>query len=50
MSTRAVTDSLALGAEAEAFKHGAIGEHEQRGRFMVRPGGIVVMLCHERVS
>ncbi len=25
-------------AEAKAFQHGAIGEHEERGRFEVRPG------------
>ena len=31
-------DRLAFGAEAEAFQHGAIGEHEERGRFVVRPG------------
>ncbi|MGY4301907.1 hypothetical protein ACVWXN_010002 [Bradyrhizobium sp. i1.4.4] len=41
------TDGMAFGAETEAFEHRAIGEHEERGRFMVRPGGIVVMLCHE---
>ncbi len=31
-------DRLAFRAEAEAFQHGAIGEHEERGRFQVRPG------------
>ena len=31
-------DGVAFRAEAEAFQHGAIGKHEQRGRFMVRPG------------
>ena len=41
------TDGLAFGAETEAFEHRAIGEHEERGRFVVRPGGIVIMLCHE---
>ena len=31
-------DRLAFRAEAEAFQHGAIGKHEERGRFVVRPG------------
>ena len=43
-------DGLAFGAEAKAFEHRAIGEHEERGRLVVRPGGIVFMLCHERAS
>ncbi len=38
---------VAFGAEAEAFQHGAVGEHEERGRFMVRPGGVVFDCCHE---
>ena len=28
---------LAFRTKAEAFQHGAIGEHEERGRFVVRP-------------
>jgi len=31
-------DCVALGAEAKAFQHGAIGKHEERGRLVVRPG------------
>src|SRR5947209_2602850 len=38
---------MAFGAETEALEHRAVGEHEERGRFVVRPGEIVVMLCHE---
>ena len=29
---------VAFRAEAEALQHGAVGKHEQRGRFVVRPG------------
>ena len=42
-----LTDGVAFGAEAKAFEHRAVGKHQQRGRFVVRPGSIVVMLCHE---
>ncbi len=35
------TDGGAFRAESEAFQHGAIGEHKERGRFEVRPGGSV---------
>ena len=38
---------VAFGAEAEAFQHRSIGEHEERGRFMVRPGGVSIDVCHE---
>ena len=31
-------DRVAFGAEAEAFQHGAVGQHQERGRFVVRPG------------
>jgi len=31
-------DRLAFRAEAEAFQHGAIGKHEERGRVVIRPG------------
>ncbi len=31
-------DRLAFRAEAKTFQHGAIGQHEKRGRFEVRPG------------
>ena len=27
-----------VGAEAEALQHGAVGQHEERGRLVVRPG------------
>ena len=33
-----LADRVALGAKAEAFEHGAVGEHEERGRLVVRPG------------
>ena len=33
-----LADGVALRAEAEALQHGAIGKHEERGRFVVRPG------------
>ena len=42
--------STAFGAEPKAFEHRAIGEHEERGRFVVRPGGRVFRCCHERTS
>ncbi len=32
---------VAFGAEAKAFQHRAVGEHEERGRLVVRPGGVV---------
>ena len=41
---------LAFGAEAETFQHGAVGKHEQRGRFRFRPGVGSVDLCHERTT
>jgi hypothetical protein len=31
-------DRLALRPEAEAFQHGAVGKHEERGRLEIRPG------------
>ena len=31
-------DRVAFRAEAEALQHGAVGKHEERGRFVVRPG------------
>ena len=31
-------DRLAFRAEAETLQHGAIGKHEERGRFVIRPG------------
>ena len=31
-------DRLSFRAEAKTFEHGAIGQHEKRGRFEVRPG------------
>ena len=37
-----------FGAEAKTFEHSAIGKHEERGRFMVRPGGSVFRGGHER--
>ena len=43
-----LADGMAFRAETEAFQHGAIGEHKERGRFMVRPGGSVFGCCHER--
>ncbi|MGE4256420.1 MAG: GatB/YqeY domain-containing protein, partial [Xanthobacteraceae bacterium] len=33
---------MAGGAEAHAFQHGAVGEHEHRGRDRFRPGGLCV--------
>ena len=33
-----LADGVAFRAEAKAFQHGAIGKHEERGRFVVRPG------------
>ncbi|MGY2938896.1 hypothetical protein ACVWZ6_008498 [Bradyrhizobium sp. GM6.1] len=42
-----LADGLAFGAEAKAFEHRAVGKHQQRGRFVVRPSVIVIMLCHE---
>ena len=43
-------DGLAFRAEAKTFQHGAIGKHEERGRFVVRPGGGVFRCCHERIT
>ena len=31
-------DRLAFRAEAKSLQHGAVGKHEERGRFVVRPG------------
>ncbi|MGY3440263.1 hypothetical protein ACVW17_000264 [Bradyrhizobium sp. USDA 4473] len=42
-----LADGVAFGAETEAFQHGTIGEHKERGRFVVRPGGSVFRGCHE---
>ena len=33
-----LADRLAFRAEAEALQHGPVGKHEERGRFVVRPG------------
>ena len=38
---------VAFRAEAKTFQHGAIGEHKERGRFVVRPGESVFGGCHE---
>ena len=45
-----LANGVAFGAEAKTFQHGAVGEHQQRGRFVVRPGGVILDLCHERVT
>ncbi|MGY4482600.1 hypothetical protein ACVWWR_001791 [Bradyrhizobium sp. LM3.2] len=45
-----LADGLAFGPETKAFEHRAVGKHQQRGRFVVRPGGIVFGLCHKPVS
>ncbi len=42
-----LADRVAFGAEAKAFQHGPVGKHQERGRFMVRPGGIVFDYCHK---
>ena len=31
-------DRLAFGAEPKTLQHGTVGKHEERGRFVVRPG------------
>ena len=31
-------DGVAFRAEAKALQHGTVGKHEERGRFVVRPG------------
>lgn len=41
---------MALRAEAEAFQHGTVGKHEQRGRFVVRPGRSIFRCGHERTT
>ena len=33
-----LADGMAFGPQAKTFQHRAIGKHEQRGRFVVRPG------------
>jgi hypothetical protein len=45
-----LADGGAFCAEAEALQHGAIGKHEQRGRFFVRPGGRIVICCHKPMT
>ena len=39
-----LADRMALGAEAKAFQHGAVGQHEECGRLVVRPGGGVFVM------
>ena len=31
-------DRIAFGAEAKAFQNGAVSQHQDRGRFLIRPG------------
>ena len=31
-------DGVAFRAEAKTLQHGTVGKHEERGRFVVRPG------------
>ena len=33
-----LADGVAFRAEAKTFQHGTVGKHEERGRFVVRPG------------
>ena len=33
-----LADGVAFRAEAKALQHGTVGKHEERGRFVVRPG------------
>ena len=39
-----LADRMAGRAEAHAFQHGAVGEHQQRGRLGLRPAGIVLLV------
>ena len=33
-----LADGVAFRAEAKTLQHGTVGKHEERGRFVVRPG------------
>jgi hypothetical protein len=33
-----LADGVAFRAEAKTFQHGTVGKHEERGRFVIRPG------------
>jgi hypothetical protein len=41
-------NGLSLGAEPKTFQHRTIGQHKERGRLVVRPGGSVFRCGHER--
>ena len=43
-------DRVAGGAEAEAFENGAVGEHEEGGRYGFRPAGFGLFGVHERLT
>jgi len=45
-----LADRLAFRAEAKTLQHGAVGEHEQRGRFVIRPGCGIFRCGHERIT
>ena len=43
-----LADRVAGGAEAEAFEHGAVGEHQEGGGRRLGPAGIVLFVVHKR--
>ena len=45
-----LADRMAGGAEAEAFEHGAVGQHEERSRLLLDPMGISLFGDHERTT